>query len=519
MAYETDRRDSVTSVRNRTGWAISTHPCRSMKRCRGSPPRCARASRRFWLPRRAQARLPACRWSWPTSHGCRAARFWCWSRGGWLPAPPPNAWLRPLGGEVGDTVGLRVRFGSKISRRTRIEVVTEGVFTRLILDDPALEGIAAVLFDEFHERSLDADLGLALARDVQQSLREDLRLLVMSATLDGARVAELVGGAPVIASEGRAFPVETRYLGRDPRAPLEPQVADAVARALRAEPGSALVFLPGAAEIRRTEALLKDRIADPSVDIVPLYGALDRAVQDRAIAPARPGRRKVVLATSIAETSHHHRGRAHRGRLRPCPRSALRAGRRPHPARNGARLARGGGPAPRPCRPHRARPLPAAVGRAADRVAGALRQAGNPQHRSVVVRARPRAVGRERACAPRFSRSAAKAGVCTGAGAAARSWRARWRGTHHRGRPPPSRAAVAAAAGAHGARCRSRGGGQARRRHRGGADRARARRRRSRSRASHRDLPPRPCSAGAGGKAHGRALGAARHSKLADAAP
>ncbi len=208
-----------------------------------------------------------------------------------------------LGGEVGDTVGLRVRFGSKISRRTRIEIVTEGVFTRLILDDPALEGIAAVLFDEFHERSLDADLGLALARDVQQSLREDLRLLVMSATLDGARVAELVGGAPVIASEGRAFPVETRYLGRDPRAPLEPQVADAVARALRAEPGSALVFLPGAAEIRRTEALLKDRIADPSVDIVPLYGALDRAVQDRAIAPARPGRRKVVLATSIAETS------------------------------------------------------------------------------------------------------------------------------------------------------------------------------------------------------------------------
>jgi ATP-dependent helicase HrpB len=208
-----------------------------------------------------------------------------------------------LGGEVGDTVGLRVRFGSKISRRTRIEIVTEGVFTRLVLDDPELKGFAAVLFDEFHERSLDADLGLALARDVQQSLREDLRLLVMSATLDGARVAELIGGAPVIASEGRAFPVETRYLGRDPRAPLEPQVADAVARALRAEPGSALVFLPGAAEIRRTGALLKDRIADPSVDIVPLYGALDRAVQDRAIAPPQTGRRKVVLATSIAETS------------------------------------------------------------------------------------------------------------------------------------------------------------------------------------------------------------------------
>ena len=148
--------------------------------------------------------------------------------------------------KVGETVGLRVRFGSKVSRKTRIEVVTEGMFTRLILDDPSLDGVAAVLFDEFHERSLDADLGLALARDVQQGLREDLRLLVMSATLDGARVAKLLGDAPVIESEGRAFPVETRYLGRDARAPIERQVADAVARALRAEPGSVLAFLPGA---------------------------------------------------------------------------------------------------------------------------------------------------------------------------------------------------------------------------------------------------------------------------------
>src|SRR3712207_518914 len=122
---------------------------------------------------------------------------------------------RTLGDEVGGTVGLRVRLGSKIGRRTRIEVVTEGVFTRMILDDPALEGVAAVLFDEFHERSLDADLGLAFALDAQGALREDLRLLVMSATLDGARVAGLLGDAPVIRSEGRAWPVETRYLGRD----------------------------------------------------------------------------------------------------------------------------------------------------------------------------------------------------------------------------------------------------------------------------------------------------------------
>ncbi len=208
-----------------------------------------------------------------------------------------------LGEQVGDTVGLRVRFGSKISRRTRIEVITEGVFTRLVLDDPSLDGVAAVLFDEFHERSLDADLGLALARDVQQGLREDLKLLVMSATLDGARVAALLGDAPVIESQGRSFPVETRYLGRDARAPIERQVGDAVQRALRAEQGSLLVFLPGAGEIRRTETLLKERIEDKNADIVALYGALDAREQDRAISPAPPGRRKIVLATSIAETS------------------------------------------------------------------------------------------------------------------------------------------------------------------------------------------------------------------------
>jgi ATP-dependent helicase HrpB len=208
-----------------------------------------------------------------------------------------------LGEQVGDTVGLRVRFGSRVSKRTRIEVVTEGVFTRLVLDDPSLDGIAAVLFDEFHERSLDADLGLALARDVQQGLREDLKLLVMSATLDGARVATLLGAAPVIASQGRSFEVETRYLGRDPRARIEAQVAAAVERALRAEAGSLLVFLPGASEIRRTETMLKERVSDPAVDFVALYGALDAREQDRAIAPSPPGRRKVVLATSIAETS------------------------------------------------------------------------------------------------------------------------------------------------------------------------------------------------------------------------
>lgn len=204
---------------------------------------------------------------------------------------------------AGETVGYRVRFGSKISRATRIEVVTEGIFTRQILDDPELSGVAAVLFDEFHERSLDADMGLALARDAQTGLREDLRILVMSATLDGARVAKLLGEAPVVESEGRAFPVETRYLGRKTDAPIERQMADAIASALRADSGSVLAFLPGAAEIRRTQNFLGERVQDAAIEIVPLFGALDAAVQDRAIAPPPKGTRKVVLATSIAETS------------------------------------------------------------------------------------------------------------------------------------------------------------------------------------------------------------------------
>jgi ATP-dependent helicase HrpB len=204
---------------------------------------------------------------------------------------------------VGETIGLRMRLESKISARTRIEVVTEGVFARMILDDPMLEGVAAVLFDEFHERSLDADVGLALALDAQGGLREDLRIVAMSATLDGARVASLMGGAEVVESEGRAFPVETRYLSRDTNERLEEAVARAVSRALAEERGSALVFLPGQAEIQRVAALLAERRLPENVDIAPLYGAMDRKDQDLAVAPAAPGRRKVTLATSIAETS------------------------------------------------------------------------------------------------------------------------------------------------------------------------------------------------------------------------
>ncbi len=208
-----------------------------------------------------------------------------------------------LGERVGERVGLRARLDTRVGPSTRIEVVTEGVFTRLILDDPELDGIGAVLFDEFHERSLDADLGLALALDSRDGLREDLRLLVMSATLDGARVSRLLGDVPVIESQGRAFPVETRYLGQGSGARIEDRMADAVRLALATEPGSILAFLPGQGEIARVAERLSERDLPGDIDVVQLFGALDSRTQARAIEPAPPGRRKVVLATSIAETS------------------------------------------------------------------------------------------------------------------------------------------------------------------------------------------------------------------------
>jgi ATP-dependent helicase HrpB len=208
---------------------------------------------------------------------------------------------RLLGEEIGETVGYRVRMDTKVTAKTRVEIVTEGVFTRMLLDDPELTGIAAVLFDEFHERSLDGDLGLALTLDAA-ALRPDLRVLVMSATIDGGRVATLLDNAPVIESLGRAFPVETHYAEPDPLQRLEDQVTSAVLTALRDHDGSALVFLPGQGEITRVAERLAPRVP-ANIDIAPLYGQLTPAEQDRAIRPAEPGRRKVVLATSIAETS------------------------------------------------------------------------------------------------------------------------------------------------------------------------------------------------------------------------
>jgi len=207
-----------------------------------------------------------------------------------------------LGEEPGGTVGYRMRLETKTSARTRILVVTEGVFARMILDDPDLKGVAAVLFDEFHERSLDADFGLALALDVQAALRPDLKLVVMSATLDGARVARLLHDAPVIESEGRSYPIDIRYRERRADERIEEAMARAIRETLAEETGSILAFLPGQGEIERTARLLEDRLP-ADVILAPLYGAMEGRDQDAAIRPAPQGKRKVVLATSVAETS------------------------------------------------------------------------------------------------------------------------------------------------------------------------------------------------------------------------
>ncbi|RED56806.1 ATP-dependent helicase HrpB [Cohnella lupini] len=209
-----------------------------------------------------------------------------------------------LGEPVGATVGYRVKMDTKVGPRTRIEVVTEGVLTRMLQADPALEGIGLVIFDEYHERSLQADLGLALCLQSQALLREDLKLLVMSATLEAEPVAELLGGAPVISSEGRSYPVETIYRPKPSGVYMEDSVTQAIMDALRMHAGDILVFLPGAGEIRSVEAKLRGRIsAEAGVRVFPLHGSMTADAQDQALAPLPSGQRKVVLATSVAETS------------------------------------------------------------------------------------------------------------------------------------------------------------------------------------------------------------------------
>src|SRR6202521_5311886 len=208
-----------------------------------------------------------------------------------------------LGEAVGRSVGLRTRLETRVSRETRIEVVTEGILTRMLQEDSGLAGIGCVIFDEFHERSLNADLGLALCIESQQNLREDLRLVVMSATLELKPLVRLLGNAPVVSAQGRSFDVRTHYVARRSAVHLELQVSQVVRSALREHAGDVLVFLPGAAEIRRVQRTLEEGDLDRSIRVLPLYGELDGADQDAALAPCAPGRRKVVLATSIAETS------------------------------------------------------------------------------------------------------------------------------------------------------------------------------------------------------------------------
>ncbi|ANE47632.1 ATP-dependent helicase [Paenibacillus swuensis] len=219
-----------------------------------------------------------------------------------LAARSVAGYMAKLRGEkVGDSIGYRVKHDTKVSAHTRIEVITEGVLTRMLQQDPSLDGIGAVLFDEFHERSLHSDLGLALCLQSQSLFREDLRLLIMSATMDAESASALLGDAPVVTGEGRMFPVETRHLPRRAGVRVEDAVVTAVQQALAQDEGDVLAFLPGAAEIRRAQAGLSG--VSPGVRVLPLYGSLPQAAQEAAIAPAKPGERKVVLATSIAETS------------------------------------------------------------------------------------------------------------------------------------------------------------------------------------------------------------------------
>jgi len=208
-----------------------------------------------------------------------------------------------LGDSVGGIVGFRTRIETRVSRDTRIEVVTEGILTRMLQGDAALEGIGCVIFDEFHERSLNADLGLALCLESQETLREDLRLLVMSATLDLGPLSTLLRDAPLVTAEGRAHQVVTHYVPRRSELPLELQAAQVLRGALERDEGDILCFLPGAAEIRRVHRTLEETAAGANVRVLPLYGDLSAAEQDAALRPAAPGARKIVLATSIAETS------------------------------------------------------------------------------------------------------------------------------------------------------------------------------------------------------------------------
>ena len=262
-----------------------------------------------------------------------------------------------LGEPVGHTVGYRMRGAHKSNKNTRIEVVTEGILTRMLQNDPELSGVGAIIFDEFHERSLNADLGLALVCEVRGALRDDLALVVMSATLDAAPVADLLGGAPIVHSEGRAFPVETRWLDTPIKKTqrFEAAMADLIVTAVTSQDGSALVFLPGEGEIRRVEQLLQGRLPKDCA-IRPLFGAMKFDAQRAAIAPCQTGR-KIVLSTAIAETSLTIEdvrividgGRARRARFDPASGMSRLVTERASKAESEQRKGRAGRVAPGTC--------------------------------------------------------------------------------------------------------------------------------------------------------------------------
>lgn len=330
-----------------------------------------------------------------------------------------------LGEEVGATVGYRMRLDTKISARTRIEVVTDGVFARMVLDDPELAGVSTVIFDEFHERSLDADFGLALALDVQSALRDDLRILVMSATLDIERVAQLLGQPPVIESMGRSFPIDVRYRDRPAGERIEDSVTAAIVAAHRDEKGSILAFLPGQAEITRTaerRGTVRAGDADSAAVREPQPEGAGRGgppdcggdAQDRA---GDLDRRNV----------DYHRRRARCDRQRPATAGRLQAGDRRHPAGNGAGVSRFGRPASGTRRTDGAGYCNPALASRPDGGAAGVYTAADTLQRSFKSGARPCPLGRRGSRQSRLRRSAAGRDAFRGAELAQATGRARSR--------------------------------------------------------------------------------------------
>ncbi|CCC99108.1 protein of unknown function [Azospirillum baldaniorum] len=403
-----------------------------------------------------------------------------------------------LGESVGETVGYRVRLDTKVGPKTRIEVVTDGLFLRQLQEDPELPAVGAVLFDEFHERGIDSDLALALVQEARGALRDDLRLVVMSATLDGGPVAALLGDAPMVTSEGRAFPVETRHLdapGTGTR--IEDAVATAVRRALREESGNALVFLPGAGEIRRVQSLLEGS------DLGPGHG--DRPALRRPDG-GRPGpRHRPKPAGHAQDRPRHpyrrnqpdHRGHPHRRGRRADAGPPLRPAQRHDAAGHRQGLPGVGGAAAGPRRPVGARRLLPPVAGAVAQGAGPFHPAGDHGRRPRPAGAGAGGVGRVRPVVARLARPAARRRHGPGAGAAARAGGAGRRRRHHRPRPPHGRLRRASPAGPHDAEGQGDGAG-------GAGLRGRRPARRARHRPRPAGLPRRRSAAARGAAARAR---------------